>query len=363
MKKELIKNTLGLKVLTDDGYKLFAGISIIGTEKIYRVDLEDNLYIECSLKHKLLTDRLDKISVEKLNVNDLIATLHGNKKILKITDTNKVEPVYDLIEVDGNHRYYTNDILSSNCEFISSDETLISSSYIHDNLKSVSEIFRIRESRWYKEPAPNHVYAIALDPSMGTGGDFSAIEVFDLTTMEQIAEWKSNTTPTVGQVKILLEMLFYIYSTLNDDPQQKGEPEIYWSVENNACGEGTLVAIQLTGLENFPGTMINDSSKRNGMTTTMKTKNTSCSVFKRLIEKGKLKLYSGALIAELKNFVAYGQSYAAKIGEHDDLVMATLLIIRIYNIVSKWEDNVIQEDDIIGDMSEITIEPMPISFL
>lgn len=363
MIKKLIKNTLGLKVLTDEGYKNFSGISIIGYENIYKVLLEDDLYIECSYKHKLFNDKMEKISVEKLNVGDGITTMNGIKKIIDIVNTDRIEPVYDLIEVDGNHRYYTNKILSSNCEFISSDETLISSSYIHDKLKSKSEIFKIRESRWFQEPLPNHIYAVALDPSMGTGGDFSAIEVFDLTTMEQVAEWKSNTTPTIGQVKMLLEILFYIYSTLNDDPQQKGEPEIYWSVENNACGEGTLVAIQLTGLENFPGTMVHDSSKRNGMTTTIKTKNTSCSVFKRLIEKGRLKLSSAPLIAELKNFVAYGQTYAAKIGEHDDLVMATLLIIRIYNIISKWEDNVAQEDDIMGDMDEITIEPMPVGFL
>jgi hypothetical protein len=31
----------------------------------------------------------------------------------------------------------------------------------------------------------------------------------------------------------------------------------------------------------------------------------------------------------MKAFVAHGGSYAAKIGDHDDLVMATLLVIRI----------------------------------
>lgn len=249
------------------------------------------------------------------------------------------------------------------CEFISSDETLIDSTYISDHIRSRPELFKIRESRWFKEPRPNHVYALGIDPSMGTGGDPAAIQVFDLTTMEQIAEWKSSITPTVGQVKMLLEMLYYIHSTMTEDPEQKGDPEIYWSVENNACGEGTLVAIQLMGIDNFPGDMLHDNTKRNGMNTNPRSKITACSIMKRLVEKGKLKFYSAPLIAELKNFVASGTSYSAKNGEHDDLVMATLLIVRIYNMISKWEDNVSKEDDLLGDMEDFGTEPMPMGFL
>ena len=249
------------------------------------------------------------------------------------------------------------------CEFISSDETLIDSSYISDYMKPVSEIFRIGQTRWFKEPVPNHVYALALDPSMGTGGDPAAIEVFDLTTMEQVAEWRSSITPSIGQVKIILEILYYIHSTLAENPLQKGDPEIYWSFENNACGEGTLVAIELTGIEKFPGTLISDAGKRNGLNTNKSTKNTSCSIFKRLTEKGKFKIYSAPLIAELKNFVSSGYSYKAKIGETDDLVMTTLSIIRIYSIISKWEDNVADESEMLEDIYDINMEPMPFGFV
>ena len=40
---------------------------------------------------------------------------------------------------------------------------------------------------------------VALDPSMGTGGDNAAIQVFELPSYEQVAEWQhnhySNTRP------------------------------------------------------------------------------------------------------------------------------------------------------------------------
>lgn len=362
---ELIKNTLGFKVLTEDGYKDFCGISLMGYETIYKLTLEDNLYIECSSIHKVLTSNFKKIQVCDITDNLLIKTEYGDKKVISCIKTEKIEPVYDLIEVNGNHTYYTNNILSSNCEFISSDETLIDSTYISDKIKSRTELFTIEKNvRWFKEPVPNHVYALALDPSMGTGGDYAAIEIFDLTTLEQVAEWKSNTTSTIKQVKLIRTLLLFLHVSMTDNSEQKGEPEIYWSYENNSCGEGTLVAIELTGLENFPGTLMSDKrGTRTGMNTSNGPKMTACSIFKRLLEKGRLKLYSAPLIAELKNFVASGSGYKAKIGEHDDLIMTTLMIIRIYNIISKWEDNIAREDDVIDDITEIEIAPLPIGFL
>ena len=42
-----------------------------------------------------------------------------------------------------------------------------------------------------------------------------------------------------------------------------------------------------------------------------------------------MKLNSRSLISELKTFVATGGSYKAKTGETDDLVMSTLLVVRM----------------------------------
>jgi hypothetical protein len=73
-----------------------------------------------------------------------------------------------------------------------------------------------------------------------------------------------------------------------------------------------------------------------------------------------MRIRSKPLISELKTFVRGAGSYQAKSGSHDDLVMATALIIRIFQIVSEWETNIntsINEDFSLDDM---TIEPMPI---
>ncbi|MGA1049567.1 MAG: hypothetical protein ACO3UU_16305, partial [Minisyncoccia bacterium] len=62
----------------------------------------------------------------------------------------------------------------------------------------------------------------------------------------------------------------------------------------------------------------------------------ACAKFKSLVERKKLKLHSRSLISELKTFIAHGGSYAAKIGDTDDLVMASLLVVRMLQYLSDF---------------------------
>jgi hypothetical protein len=61
------------------------------------------------------------------------------------------------------------------------------------------------------------------------------------------------------------------------------------------------------------------------------------------------------LISELKNFVATGTSFAAKPGETDDLVMATLLVIRMMLVMKEYDSDL---DDQLRDRTEDLL-PMP----
>ena len=63
---------------------------------------------------------------------------------------------------------------------------------------------------------------------------------------------------------------------------------------------------------------------------------------------------SRSLITELKAFVASGGSYAAKIGDTDDLVMASLLVVRILQHLSDYhmdlESQIRDHEDIIAPL-------------
>jgi hypothetical protein len=217
------------------------------------------------------------------------------------------------------------------------------------------------QTRWYKDVDPRATYLVALDPSMGTGGDYSAIQVFEMPSMTQVAEWHHNLTPVQNQIKHLREICKYI----SDRGAEKGgHPQIYYSVENNTVGESALICIQNLGEENIPGLFLSEPIRkghvrrfRKGFNTTHKTKIAACSQFKHMLETNKMTVYSKPLISELKNFVANGIGFKAKTGEHDDLVSSSLLIIRMAGILSDWDPKIYEKmtDKLTEDQM-----PMPI---
>jgi hypothetical protein len=247
------------------------------------------------------------------------------------------------------------------CEFLIFDETLINAVKLTE-LKGVDPIMTMGQTRWYKDIDPRCTYLVALDPSLGTGGDYGAIQVFEMPTMEQVAEWRHNLTPIQAQVKHMREIIKYIA----ERGEEKGgaSPQIYYSVENNTLGEAALVVINDLGEENFRGLFLSEPIRkghvrkfRKGFNTTHRTKISACAIFKNLIETHRMKIFSKPLISELKTFVAHGVGFGAKTGEHDDLVSAMLLIIRMAGILSDWDPQIYEK------MTEQLTEdqlPMPI---
>ena len=233
------------------------------------------------------------------------------------------------------------------CEFLIFDETLINSVKLA-TLEGVEPIANTGQTRWYGKINPKATYMVALDPSLGTGGDYAAIQIFEMPAMKQVGEWRHNLTPVQQQIRILQDILKYIFTQ-----QQEGgnnNPTIYYSVENNTIGEAALVVIQDIGEENFNGLFLSEPIRkghvrryRKGFNTTHKTKITACSLFKNALERDKMKIYSKPLISELKTFVATGVSYSAKTGEHDDLVSAVLLIMRMANQLANWDPKIYEK--------------------
>lgn len=241
------------------------------------------------------------------------------------------------------------------CEFIINDETLIDS-LVLSSLRGSDPVFKQGTVRWYKHINPKCNYLVALDPSLGTGGDPAAIQVFEIPSMTQVAEWCHNKTPIPQQIRILIDICKYV-------EEITGPNSIYYSVENNTIGEAALISIADVGEENIPGIFISEPRRagnvrvfRRGFNTTNRSKLATCAKLKTLIETEKLKVNSKMLISELKTFVASGGSYAAKIGETDDLVMSTVLAVRMANELKNYVPELERQ---ISDGNEYDAEPMP----
>jgi hypothetical protein len=226
------------------------------------------------------------------------------------------------------------------CEFLVFDETLINSIKLAA-MDGASPILNMGQTRWYKKPTAQYTYCIALDPSMGTGGDNAAIQVYELPSYEQVAEWQHNQTAIPGQIRVLADICKYI------ETETKNPQGIYWSVENNGLGEAALIVINDFGEENIPGLFVSEPIRkghvrkfRKGFNTTHGTKVTACSRLKTMVENDKMIIRSKPLIGELKSFIATGSSYTAKSGAHDDLISATLLALRMMEVLKDWDPRV-----------------------
>jgi hypothetical protein len=246
------------------------------------------------------------------------------------------------------------------CEFLIFDETLINSIKLVE-LEGTDPVMTMGQTRWYKDIDPRATYLVSLDPSLGTGGDNGAIQVYEMPSMVQVAEWYHNLTPVQNQVKHLREICRYI---VERGQEKGGTPTLYYSVENNTIGESALVCITNMGEENIPGLFLSEPIRkghvrrfRKGFNTTHKSKISACSTLKHMIETGKMTINSKPLISELKTFVAHGVGFGAKSGEKDDLVSATLLAIRMAGILADWDPKIYEKMT-----DKITDEqlPMPI---
>ena len=254
------------------------------------------------------------------------------------------------------------------CQFAGEESTLISSLTLQ-RLRGIDPLFKTAEVRWYQKITLDKTYLVSLDPSAGVGKDPACIQVYSLPDMGQVAEWSSNRTSIPNQVRTMQMLINTLY---NETKKQgfKGEPDIYFTFENNTWGEAAMQSIGDIGEENFMGQLLNEPRRtglvryRKGLNTNGRSKANACSKLKSLLEGNRLKIHSKNLVKQLKFFVSRGDSFAAKQGEHDDCVMSTILCIRMMQMVTNWDDRVgeLLKDVFDGDTNEQR-DPLPFSVM
>jgi hypothetical protein len=188
-------------------------------------------------------------------------------------------------------------------------------------------LFTIEEIPFFAQIKAGSTYLMGVDPSTGTGKDYTAIELTEFPSMEQVMEYRSNNTRSPEIYALIKKIIKFL--TANDC-------EVLFSVENNGVGEGVIALYEND--EEFPdnATMIHEEGKtRLGFTTSDTTK----LKLKMLIESNNLPIHSMTLLKELKNFARSGKTYNAKSGSTDDCISAYLIIIRILDDLSEYDED------------------------
>jgi len=103
-----------IEVLTDTGFKNVSQFYVTQPYDIWRIDLDNGLYLECADNHRVFLAGMREVFVKDLGIADEIMTMYGPAKVINISKTDIKLSMSDLTIADNNHRYWTGGILSHN---------------------------------------------------------------------------------------------------------------------------------------------------------------------------------------------------------------------------------------------------------
>lgn len=225
------------------------------------------------------------------------------------------------------------------CEFLSSDALLVNSIKLNQ-LRWTEPVF---ESLGFKFWVPedqiggrNKIYMLSMDPATGSGADYTAIEVFEFPSLEQVAEYRTNNV----NIPLMYSKLSWILRKLTE-VKNGGRAEVLWTFERNGIGEAMSALYYNDEKQVSDAELVSDNPSKFGVFTSGRQKVLAALQLKSLLEKnsdGALKVKSKDLIFELKHYVAKGGTYEAKKGATDDLVSATLGIMRLLKRLSEYNE-------------------------
>ena len=323
----MFKKNNRFKIKTPTGFEDFSGIQKKTVNILYTIELSDGTFLKCSENHSVLCEE-GFVLAKDLKITNTLT----NKSIKNISHEIGIFEVFDPVGVEKHSSYYSNGIVSHNCEFLGSSNTLISGRKLqqiaHRDPSFVHDMVRIYESPVKEDGEKNlkdHLYCIMVDVAEGKGLDSSAFQVIDMTAMpyRQVAAYSSssispilfptviyNTARMYNDAYILVEVnnTNQIAETLHAD----FEYENLWKVHTGNKKPQQLSTGFARGVQ--MGVKMSPQVKRIG-----------CTNLRSLVEADKLILQDFNTYSELTTFIAQKNSWSAESGANDDMVMCLVM--------------------------------------
>lgn len=319
------------EILTPDGFKDFDGVQRLLKKEGMIIKFASGTHLQCTCNHKLETTK-GFVLAESLCVGDEVFTSVGKTKVEELSFVTDETYYYDPINVGENHVYFSNNVVSHNCEFLSSEALLIDPKVLlalTDKIRGNLPKFVYKDVIFWDEVKRGTTYLVGVDPATGKGNDFSVITVYEFPSMKQIAEYRSNTMSTNDLYTTLKNVLLKL---------EEKDGMVYFSVEANGVGEG-VISLYEADETLPPNSEFVSEDKKRGMVTTSRTKMRACVNFKEMLERGAIQIQSPILLAELKSYIRHRGAYSAQEGATDDCVSATLVVVRLIEEIASYDQS------------------------
>jgi len=162
---------------------------------------------------------------------------------------------------------------------------------------------------------PYRDYAIGVDVAEGgEKGDNSVIEVIDILTLEQVAEWCGKVEPDILAQVVYLLASYYNYAKV--------------AVEANNHGQSVILLLKEMGYRHLYKTKTGRGTTKDGWYTTKRTKPIMEDKFIELLREGEVIINSQDLVNEMSIYVHLpdGKTGASS-GGNDDRVSAFMIAL------------------------------------
>ena len=200
------------------------------------------------------------------------------------------------------------------CAFLGTGDTYLEGSILQRLVEDVSPEFEIKYNnrmRVFKQSDPTRQYVMGVDTSLGRDRDYSAFQILDCYTGEQVAEFYSNRTP-INEFAEIIDREATLYGTALVMP------------ERNTIGENLID--WLFNIYEYENLWMEEGTDRIGYLTTAKNKEFMLAKMEEFIRKQVIKINSKRTVEELLTFIIDDHNkIKADRGKHDDLIMSLAL--------------------------------------
>ena len=252
------------------------------------------------------------------------------------------------------------------CEFLGSVDTLIAPSKLRSMIFE-DPLTSNKGLDVYDHPEKDHNYMMTVDVARGTGKDYSAFIVVDITSFpyKLVAKYRDNDIKPILFPSIIDRVAraynkSYVLVEVNDIGEQVSNM-LHFDLEYDnilMCAmrgrAGQLVGQGFSGRKSQLGVKMSKNVKKVG-----------CSNLKTIVEDDKMIIKDYDVISELTTFIQKSQSFEAEDGCNDDLAMCLVifswLIVQPY--FKEMTDNDIRKRIYDEQKNQIEQDMSPFGFI
>ena len=326
--EELYNNedTTYYHISSPEGFVSFDGIQKLNktTREIF---FDNGLTLRCSYNHKIYSYDNQEILAKDIEITHKIKSQDGYLTVINIIDHNTPTDVYDIINAGEKHLYYTNTIISHNCNFLGSGDNVFDSrlmSKIKENYLKEPDNKMLGGQLWiWKEPVVGHRYLMGVDISRGDSEDFSTFQIIDFETREQVAEFVAKLPPdnmadvcykwaSMYSAYIVIDITGGMGVATSRKLQELGYRDLYVDGEDIA----NSWKYNPKAMDKIPG--LNFNNKRVQIIASFEE-----------AMRHDFKIYSSRLYNEMDTFVYINGRPDHQKGRHDDLLMSIAMCLYV----------------------------------